>query len=455
MATFHVGQQTHRAVLPQRHALESVSADIPGSRDETGHRRAVGASGMEHGRGETRRAAPRGGRHPDGARVPKGGRGIPAACVFVLDKHGQPLQPTRPAMARKLLKAGRAVVHRHTPLVIRMKDREAVSCRVPGVEVGIDPGSKHTGIAVFGNVDRTRTGLFSLQLDHRGGRIRNRLVARAAYRRRRRSANLRYRAPRWLDRARPDGWLAPSLRHRVETTVSWVSRLVRWAPARTLHVERAAFDTHALTVGRRLEGVEYQQGTLAGYEMREYLLEKWGRKCAYCGATHVPLNIDHIHPRSRAGSDRIANLTLACMPCNQAKSARPVEEFLAGRPEVLVRVLAQARAPLRDAAAVNATRWALWQALVAIGLPVHASSGGPDQVESIPHRGGEVAHAGCVARRPACPRDRLAGRCACRDGHRPRRVLPHPPRPIRGSPGCACHASSRSAATRPATWSGP
>jgi hypothetical protein len=40
-----------------------------------------------------------------------------------------------------------------------------------------------------------------------------------------------------------------------------------------------------------ISGIAYQQGTLAGYELREYLLEKWGRKCAYCDATNVPLQI--------------------------------------------------------------------------------------------------------------------------------------------------------------------
>jgi 5-methylcytosine-specific restriction endonuclease McrA len=279
-------------------------------------------------------------------------------------------------MARKLLASGRAVIHRHTPLVIRLRDLDASSSAVPGVEVGLDPGSKHTGIAVFTNDEGARAGLVAVRLDHRGGRIRDKMAARAGYRRRRRSTNLRHRAPRFLNRVRPRGWLAPSLRHRVDTTMSWVDRLARWAPVRALHVERVAFDTHAMSAGRPLHGAEYQQGTLAGYEVREFLLARWGRACAYCGATGVPLNIDHIHPRSRGGPDRLSNLAVACVGCNQAKNSTPVEVFLAGRPKVLARVLAQAKAPLRDAAAVNATRWALWRALAATGLPVHTASGG-------------------------------------------------------------------------------
>ncbi|MER5619718.1 RNA-guided endonuclease IscB [Streptosporangium sp. NPDC002544] len=296
--------------------------------------------------------------------------------MFVLDRHGHPLDPCHPARARRLLAAGRAVVVRHTPFVIRLKDRSAADSAVAGVQVGIDPGSKHTGLAVFTDRDGSRTGRYSIRLDHRGGAIRDRLASRAALRRGRRGRNLRYRAPRFLNRTRPKGWLAPSLRHRVDTTMSQVVRLARWAPVAAVHVEKVSFDTHALSAGRPLEGAEYQRGTLAGYEVREYLLAKWGRTCAYCGASGVPLNLDHIRPRSRGGSERVSNLTLACIGCNQTKNATPMEDFLKGKPALLAKILKQAKAPLRDAAAVNTTRWALWQELKATGLPVAGASGG-------------------------------------------------------------------------------
>jgi 5-methylcytosine-specific restriction endonuclease McrA len=296
--------------------------------------------------------------------------------VFVLDKHGRPLQPTTPARARQLLNAGRARVHHHSPFTIRLIDRMVEDSVVEGVDIGIDPGSRHTGIAVFTQPEPgVRTGVFTIQVDHRGGRIRDKLAARAAYRRGRRSRNLRYRAPRFTNRRRPDGWLAPSLQHRVDTTMTWVTRLRRWAPVTGLHVERVAFDTQLLQ-NPAVAGVGYQQGTLAGTEVREYLLAKWNRTCAYCGATGVPLNIDHIHPRSRGGSDRVSNLTVACVPCNQDKNAQPIEAFLARRPAVLARVLRQATTPLRDAAAATSTRWALWAALVETGLPVGVATGG-------------------------------------------------------------------------------
>ena len=76
-----------------------------------------------------------------------------------------------------------------------------------------------------------------------------------------------------------------------------------------------------------MSGVKYQQGELAGYEVREYLLEKWGRRCAYCGATDIPLQVEHIVPKVRGGSNRVSNLTIACKPCNDAKGKRTAAEF--------------------------------------------------------------------------------------------------------------------------------
>jgi hypothetical protein len=119
-----------------------------------------------------------------------------------------------------------------------------------------------------------------------------------------------------------------------------------------------------------IQGVEYQRGELAGFEVKEYLLEKWGRRCAYCGVTGVPLQIEHIQPRSRGGTNRVSNLTLACKACNERKGNQTAAEF--GYPQIA----AQARQPLKDAAAVNTTRWALYRVLQATGRPVEIGSGG-------------------------------------------------------------------------------
>jgi 5-methylcytosine-specific restriction endonuclease McrA len=192
--------------------------------------------------------------------------------------------------------------------------------------------------------------------------------------RRRRRGTLRYRAPRFLNRTRPAGWLAPSLQHRVDTTLAWVKRLQHWAPITAASTELVRFDMQALD-NPEVTGIEYQQGTLFGYELREYLLEKWTRKCCYCDVQNVPLNIEHLVPRARGGSNRVSNLAIACVPCNIRKAAQPFDVFVKDKAR-LARITAQVRRPLKDASAVNATRWALVNALRATGLPVETASGG-------------------------------------------------------------------------------
>ncbi|MFE1880365.1 RNA-guided endonuclease IscB [Streptomyces diastatochromogenes] len=403
MTTFPAGEQTHQAVLPQQPALESVGADTPGSRDETahGHPATVRGTGREHGRGETdghgtgtrrrhaksavqaAKAAENGsGDAPTHNPSYTGGTG--ASRVFVLSKDGHPLMPCHPARARELLRKGRAAVARQVPFTIRLKDRVLADSEVDGVHLRIDPGSQGTGLVLTdekkettegGTTVTVRRGLISVELHHRGAQIQSCMQQRAGYRHRRRSANCRYRTPRSQNRVRPKGWLPPSLRHRVDTTFSIANRLCRYAPVTDIHLERTAFDTHSMSAGIPLYGAQYAQGPLAGTTARSYLHARWDSACAYCGVTGVPLNIEHVRPRSRRGSSRISNLVLSCIPCNKAKGSRSIESFLAHRPDLLARILEQTEAPLRDAAAMNATQLLLTTALETLGKPVHAWPG--------------------------------------------------------------------------------
>jgi 5-methylcytosine-specific restriction endonuclease McrA len=163
--------------------------------------------------------------------------------------------------------------------------------------------------------------------------------------------------------------LPPSLESRVENILTWVKRLARLCPVGAVSIKLAKFDIQKLQ-NPEITGIEYQRGTLFGLEVREYLLEKWGRKCAYCGKDNAPLEVDHIVPRSRGGTNRVSNLTLACRECNQKKGNKTAAEF--GHPEVQEK----AGKPLKGAAAVNAVRWELYRRLQALGLPVEAGTGG-------------------------------------------------------------------------------
>lgn len=140
-------------------------------------------------------------------------------------------------------------------------------------------------------------------------------------------------------------------------------------PIVRIDVEHVKFDTQFLE-NPEVSGVEYQRGELVGWEVRAYVLEKFGRQCAYCRRGETAFELDHICPRSRGGSNRVSNLALACHACNTSKGNRTAQEF--GHPEVE----AQAKQPLKDAAAMNATRYALCEALDTLGVPMTTWSGG-------------------------------------------------------------------------------
>ena len=297
-----------------------------------------------------------------------------SVSVFVQDKKHRPLMPCRPARARRLLKSGRARVVKLFPFTIRLTDRLIEDSKLQPVLVKLDPGSRQTGVALVRADEKAHHyALFFVNLVHRGESIRDALTARRNCRRRRRG-NLRHRAPRFLNRTKPQGWLPPSLQHRVDTVTSWVLKLVKLTPVTGIVEELVKFDAQKLQ-NPEISGTEYQRGTLFEYEVREYLLEKFGRKCVYCGAENVPLNIDHVVPKARGGSNRISNLALACVNCNEKKGSQPVEVFLKNRLEVLDRIKRRLKTSLADVAAVNATRRALFNALKAFGLPVETGSG--------------------------------------------------------------------------------
>jgi hypothetical protein len=135
---------------------------------------------------------------------------------------------------------------------------------------------------------------------------------------------------------------------------------MKLVPVTALIVETVRFDTQKM-VNPEISGALYQQGELAGYEVREYLLEKWGRKCSYCGAENVPLEVEHISPMGKGGSDRVSNLALACRKCNQKKADQDLNKFLVNKPDLAKKILTRSKTPLKDAAAVNADRFGLME----------------------------------------------------------------------------------------------
>ena len=285
--------------------------------------------------------------------------------VGVLDTRKIPQNPVHPAMARRMLRNREAAIYRKHPFTIILK--ESVDTPLEPLRIKIDPGSRITGIAVVN--DAVSEIVWAGELKHRGHEIKDALEKRRALRRARRNRNTRYRPARFNNRRRKEGWLPPSLMSRVYNVQTWVKRLCATFPIQSISVEIARFDTQLMD-NPDITGVEYQQGELAGYEVREYLLEKFGRKCVYCGKTDIPMEIEHITPKSRGGSNRISNLAISCRSCNVKKGNKTAEEF--GHSEVQVK----AKMSLRDAAMMNATRYKTLDVLQEFGLPIETGTGG-------------------------------------------------------------------------------
>lgn len=220
--------------------------------------------------------------------------------VITLDKHKHPLGVCTERRARILLGKRRACVYRYYPFTIIVKDTD-IRDIVPKDEyqIKIDPGAKHTGIAVVCVNDNAV--VFYQQIEHRGEQVKNNLDTRRATRRKRRNRETRYRKPKWgnkqlrkdaklmYDTKRPNGWLPPSVMSVADNVIAWVVRLCRLFHITGCSFEAVRFDTQLLN-NPNISGEAYQHGTLFGYEIKEYILDKYGHTCQYCnGASGDPV----------------------------------------------------------------------------------------------------------------------------------------------------------------------
>ncbi len=292
--------------------------------------------------------------------------------VPVLDSEGRPLMPTKPSRARRWTLQGKARKRwMKGVFCVQMVDvsADAPDVQIDGVQLNIDPGAKTTGLAVVSETPKGRRAHTLIELRHRGTRIRNRMDRRRAFRRGRRS-RIRNRQPRFDNRARPAGWLAPSMLTRLSNTETWIQRLAALFPITQVGVETARFDTQ-LMQDAEVSGKDYQHGELAGWQIRNYVFHRDGRRCAYCGTARAErYELDHIVPRSRGGTDRVRNLVVSCQSCNIAKGNLSAEDFLTGKPARLAKVRGVMRSRLADASQMNIIVPTLIGRLEQMGLPV-------------------------------------------------------------------------------------
>ena len=225
------------------------------------------------------------------------------------------------AEARILIKKKLAVIHKVYPFTIRLRDNSAV-LNDRSYTVKIDPGSKHTGVAIIDNKDSV---VMLAEIEHRGHIIKRSLGDRRTIRRSRRQRKTRYRESRFQNRTRPEGWLAPSVKSRANNVINFVKKYKKFLNINKVMIENISFNVTQMTSDTKLYGVAYQQGPLYQQKLKSFIFSRSNGKCVYCGAPAQ--EVDHIIPRSSGGTNSTYNLAASCRACNKKKSNLSLKEF--------------------------------------------------------------------------------------------------------------------------------
>ena len=288
--------------------------------------------------------------------------------VPVIDAEYRPLAPCSPRRARILVKQGKANGRHQNGVYYLTLHRTIPQESIQSAHLMIDPGKSFTGLAIVRDDEQqNRTILFCGIIQHRND-IQKRMTQRASFRRTRRG-RLRFRKPRFSNRRRPADWLPPSLRSRLDNTITWVSQLSALVAIYDIHVETAQFDAQRLR-NPEVHGKEYQQGTLYHTTLRAFVIHRDNSTCRYCGKKAKPVELDHVVPRSLNGPNTPWNLVVSCHKCNQRKGNKSLAEFLKRRPQRLADIKAQLQKPLASAAHMNVIIPALLNRLHQQGVPV-------------------------------------------------------------------------------------
>lgn len=265
--------------------------------------------------------------------------------VYVQDMNGKPLMPTkRLGWVRRALRDGKAVVVERCPFVIRLT--YATTNYTQPVTLGVDTGTVHVGLSVTSEKEE----LFSEEIVLRKDIVD--LISSRREARRTKRYRLRYRKQRFLNRRISKGWLAPSVRQRIDAHLKAIEDVHIILPITKIIIEVAQFDAQKIK-NPDISGIEYQQGEQLGFwNVREYVLTRDGHKCQYCKGKSEDkiLNVHHIESR-KTGGNSPGNLITLCETCHKAYH----------RGEIQLKI--KRTKSLRDAAVMGIMKWRLYDEL--------------------------------------------------------------------------------------------
>ena len=308
--------------------------------------------------------------------------------VYVLNCHGKPLMPCQPRRARILLKTGKAKVVKMVPFTLQL--RFGSSGYKQGVSLGIDAGTKHIGVSAT----TEKAVLFEAEAQPRTD-MQEVLATRHLFRRARRNRKTRYRPCRLLNRRKPKGWLAPSVRHLVEAHLKTIQLVHRLLPVRRTTIEVAQFDLQKIQ-HPDIEGKAYQEGPQLGFwNVREYVLYRDQHCCQWClgKSKDKILNVHHLESR-KTGGDRPDNLITLCETCHDLIHRTQQEDKIPRKSE-----------GFRDATQIGMIRWCVYNQAKAEFPQVHLTYGYLTKHTRISHQleKSHLVDARCISGNPlAC-----------------------------------------------------
>ncbi|MFN2926288.1 RNA-guided endonuclease IscB [Lachnospiraceae bacterium YH-ros2228] len=280
--------------------------------------------------------------------------------VYVLNQNGQPLMPTENhAKVRVLLKQGRAKVVNKCPFTIQLL--YSSTNYTQRVTLGVDSGSKHIGLSAT----TKNKVLFESDVEIRND-IVDLLSTRRELRRSRRNRKLRYRKPRFNNRKRSDGWLAPSVKQKVDSHITMIAKVHKILPISNIIVEVASFDIQKIQ-NPEISGTDYQQGEQLGFwNVREYVLFRDGHKCQCCHGKSKDkiLTVHHIESR-KTGGNAPNNLITLCETCHTG-----YHKGIVKLPKTIHRGMS-----FKDATFMGIMRWTLYEKLKTIYSDVKLTYG--------------------------------------------------------------------------------
>lgn len=250
--------------------------------------------------------------------------------VLVINQHGRPLMPTTPRKARILLAMSRAKIVSRDPFTIQL-----LYCTrgyTQAITLGIDTGYKTIGYSAVSEKEELVGGEMKLL-----NGMSERITERRQYRRTRRNHS-RHRAPRVDNRRRPDGWLPPSIQHKLDAHLKLVERLKSRLPITRVVVEVAKFDIQKIN-NPDIQSDQYQQGEQLGYyNITAYIRHRDGYQCQNPGcinkAKEKVLQVHHIGFWQEDRSNRPGNLITLCSRCHTPANHKQGKFLFGWKPKV-------------------------------------------------------------------------------------------------------------------------